>query len=177
MSFETLPSTVLRAGLIPPPPRTRGSERRRSEELPAVALAQLGCLALGHRREAAACPLLLFYQPARPGRSIEKQHAPGFRAGALPGMRHAARHEGAGSGAADRDLVADEERDLAGEDIGHLVAVAMQVERALGPGRNGFLEHHDAVAGLSAAQFERERSAGRCRVLSRRYNGVRRVHR
>src|SRR5216683_2949164 len=150
MSIETLPSTVLRAGLIPPPPRTRGSERRRSEELPAVALAQLGCLALGHRREAAACPLLLFYQPACPGRSIEKQHAPGFRAGALPGMRHAACHEGAGAGAADRDLIADLEGDLAGEDIGHLVAVVVQVERALGPGGDGFLEHHDAAIGLSA---------------------------
>src|SRR5258708_2787996 len=123
MSIETLPSAVLRADLIRPPPRS--SERRRPEELPAVALAQLGCLALGHRREVAACPLLLFYQPACPGRSIEKQHAPGFRAGALPGMRHAARHEGTGAGAADRDLVADHERDLAAQDIGHLVAVVM----------------------------------------------------
>src|SRR5216683_4020317 len=176
MSIETLPSTVLRAGLIPPPPRTRGSERRRSEELPAVALAQLGCLALGHRCEAAACPLLLFDQPACLGRSIEKQHASGFRAGALPGMRHAARHEGAGAGTADRDLIADLEGHLAAQDIGHLVAVAMQVERALGPGGNGLLEHHDAVAGFSAPRFEREQSAWRNRVLSRRYNDVRRVH-
>src|SRR5437667_11363324 len=81
-----------------------GSERRRPEELPAVALTQLGCLALGHRREAAACLLLLFDQPACPGRSIEKQHAAGFRAGALPGMRHAARYEGASAGATDRDF-------------------------------------------------------------------------
>src|SRR5437660_9500996 len=87
-----------------------GSERRRPEELPAVALAQLRCLALGHRRKAAARLLLLFDQPARPGRSIEKQHAAGFRAGALPGMWHAARHDGAGAGTADPDLVADQER-------------------------------------------------------------------
>src|SRR5712691_673881 len=123
-----------------------GSKRRRPEELPAVALAQLGCLVLGHRREVAACLLLLFDQTACPGRSIEKQHAAGFRAGALPGMRHATRHEGAGAGAADRDLVADLEGDLAGEDIGHLVAVVVQVERALCPGGT-------TVFGVSIADF------------------------
>src|SRR5258708_8894373 len=69
-------------------------------------------------------------------------------------MRHAARHEGAGAGAADRDLVADLEGDLAIQDIRHLVAVVMQVERALCPGGNGFLEHHDAFAGVFAQQFE-----------------------
>src|SRR5439155_1484148 len=89
------------------------------------------------------------------GRGIEKEHAPGFGTGALPGMRHAARHEGAGSGAADRDLIADQEGDLTAQDIGHLVAVVMQVEGALGPGGDGLLEQHDAVAGLSASQFER----------------------
>jgi hypothetical protein len=68
---------------------------------------------------------LLFYQPACPGRSIEKQHAPGFGTGALPGVRYAAWHKGAGAGAADRDLIADLEGDLAAQDIGHLVAVVM----------------------------------------------------
>ena len=68
-----------------------------------MALQHLGQLGLGHRCEFTAGPLLLFDQPACPGRGIEKQRAPGFRAGALPGMRHAARHEGAGAGAADRD--------------------------------------------------------------------------
>ena len=47
----------------------------------------------------------------------------------------------------------------------------------LNPGGNGLLEHHDALAGLSAPQFERERSAWRDRVLSRRYGDIRRVHR
>jgi catechol 2,3-dioxygenase-like lactoylglutathione lyase family enzyme len=47
---------------------------------------------------------------------------------APPCMRHAAWHEGTGAGAADRDLVADHERDLAAEDIGHLVAVVLQME-------------------------------------------------
>ena len=64
-------------------------ERRRSEELPAVTLQHVRQLALVHRCEFAAGPLLLFYQPACPGRSVKKQHAPGFGAGALPGMRHA----------------------------------------------------------------------------------------
>jgi len=60
-----------------------------------------------HRRGFAVRPLLFLQQPARPVRSIEKQHPPSFRAGALPGMRHTAWHAGAGAGAADRDLVAD----------------------------------------------------------------------
>src|SRR6516165_5832622 len=109
--------------------RSRILERRRSENLPAVAFAYL-C-------QFAASPLLLFQQPARLGRGIEKQHPSGFCAGTLPGVRHVARHEGTGAGAADRDLVADLEGDLAAEDIGHLVAVVMQVERALCPGGNG----------------------------------------
>src|SRR5436309_3977106 len=143
------------------PERNEDSERRWSDDLPAMALAQFGRLALAHRREETVRPLLLLQQPARPGRSIEKQHPPGFRAGALPGMRHAAWHEGAGAGAADRDLVADLERDLTAQDIGHLVAVVMQMERALCPGGNGFLEHHDAAAGRSAQQFQGHRSARR----------------
>src|ERR1700730_15031219 len=100
-----------------------GLERRRSEELPDVEYVRQ--LALIHRSESAACALLLFDQPACLGRSIEKQHTSGFRAGALPGMRHAAWHEGAGAGAADRDRVADLEGDLAAQDIGHLVTVVM----------------------------------------------------
>jgi hypothetical protein len=92
-----------------------------------VALEYVRQLALIHRSESAACALLLFDQPACLGRSIEKQHTSGFRAGALPGMRHAAWHEGAGAGAADRDRVADLEGDLAAQDIGHLVTVVMQV--------------------------------------------------
>src|SRR5260370_35105040 len=101
MSIATLPSAVLRAVLIRRR-HARGSERRRPEELPAVALAQLGCLALGHRREVAARSLLLLDQPPRLGRGIEKQHLAGFGPGALPGMRHAAWHEGHGAGPCDR---------------------------------------------------------------------------
>jgi len=74
-----------------------------------VVLANLCQLALVHRREFAVGPLLLVQQPARLGRNIEKQHPPGFCAGALPGMRHAAWHEGAGTGGADRDLVANQD--------------------------------------------------------------------
>src|SRR6266478_5864380 len=103
-------------------------KRRRAEQLPAVALAGLGDLALGHHREAAPRLVLLFEQPARLGRRVEKQHPPGLRPGALPGMRHAARHEGTGARAADRDRVADQESDLALQDIGDLVAVMMQME-------------------------------------------------
>src|SRR5437764_14180868 len=129
------------------------SQRRRAEELPAVALQNVGPFLLGHHREAALGPMLLLDEPARLGRGVEEQHPPGFRAGVLPGMRHAARHEGAGPGAADRNLVADLEGDLALQDVGHLVAVVVQMEGALGPGWDGFLEHHDAVAGRAAEQL------------------------
>src|SRR5436190_1900433 len=83
------------------PERNEDLERRWSDDLPAMAPAQFGRLALVHRGEGAVRPLLLLQQPARPGRSIEKQHPPGFRAAVLPGMRHTAGHEGAGAGAAD----------------------------------------------------------------------------
>src|SRR6267378_8362348 len=145
MSIEILPARSFR--LDTAAAADEGSERRRSEELPAVALEYVRQLALIHRSESAACALLLFDQPACFGRSVEKQHASGFRAGALPGMRHATWHEGAGTGAADRDLIADLEGDFAAQDIGHLVAVVVQVERAPCPGWNGLLEHHDALAG------------------------------
>src|SRR5438552_8956027 len=78
------------------PERNEDLERRWSDDLPAIALAQFGRLALVHRGEGAVRPLLLLQQPARPGRSIEKQHPPGFRAAVLPCMRHAAWHVGAG---------------------------------------------------------------------------------
>jgi hypothetical protein len=47
-----------------------------------MALQQIGQLALIHRCEFSASPLLLFYQPSCLGRCIEKQHLPGFRASA-----------------------------------------------------------------------------------------------
>src|SRR5262249_19019977 len=124
-------STVAIYGL--PSVTSLGLERRRSDDLPAVTPAQLGRLALVHRRHGMVRPLLLLHQPARAGRNVEKQHTPGFSAAVLPRMRNAARHEGAGAGATDRDLVADLERDLAAQDVRHLVAVVMQMERALCP--------------------------------------------
>src|SRR5260370_41816661 len=111
MSIETLPSAVLRADLMRPPPRTKGPERRGSANPPAGALQLLGPLLLAHRRDVA--PVLLFEQPARLRRSVQKQQAAGLRAGVLPGVRHSARHEGIGAGAADRHLVAAHKGDLA----------------------------------------------------------------
>src|SRR5213594_4138316 len=65
------------------PEKNEDLERRWSDDLPAMAPAQFGRLALVHRGEGAVRPLLLLQQPARPGRSIEKQHPPGFRAAVL----------------------------------------------------------------------------------------------
>src|SRR5258707_1683416 len=168
------------AALNPSYARPAHLKRRGAEELPAVALQRLGQLALAHRGEVALRAVLLLDQPARLGRRVKKQHPPGVRAGALPGMRHAARHEGIGAGAADRDLVADHEGDLAAQDVGHLVAVVMQMKGALGAGRNGFLEDHDAVAGRAAQQLERElpaRRPARHLALSRLYDDALRTHR
>src|SRR4029450_13018576 len=79
------------------------SERVRPDDLPAVALAELLALGLAHR-------------PGRP------QRAPGASARPLPGVRDIAREKRAGAGPADAHLVADLERDLAGEHPGNLVA-------------------------------------------------------
>ena len=80
-----------------------------------MAPAQLGGFLLVHRRNGAVRPVLFLEQPSRASGSVEEQHARGFRTAVLPGVRDAARHEGTGAGAADRCLVADPERDLAGE--------------------------------------------------------------
>src|SRR5437762_216875 len=136
-------------------------KRGGAEQLPAVALQHVGELDLAHRCEIALSPVLLLDEAARLSRRVDKQDAAGVGAGALPGMRDIARHEGAGAGAADRDRVADQKRDLALQDVGDLVAVVMQMEGALGSGRNGFLEHHDAVAGRAAQQLQRIGAARR----------------
>src|SRR5262249_21750658 len=70
------------------------------------------------------------------------------------------------------DFIADLEGDLAAQDIAHLVAVVMEVERALCPGGYGLLEQHDAVAGRLAQQLEHARPlrrVGRHEALSRLY--------
>jgi hypothetical protein len=94
-------------------------------------------------------------------------------------MRDAAGHEGAGARPADRDLLADLEGDFAAQDVGHLIAVAVKVECRIGAGRRGFLEQHDAVAGLAAQQLERGRAAGRhaqYRAATRRHDNAPRIH-
>jgi len=94
-------------------------------------------------------------------------------------MRHIARHEGARSRAADRHLVADQKGDLALQHIGELVAVVVQMQGALCAGRDRLLEHHHAVAGVGALQFEREfaaRRVARPEALSRLYDDALRGH-
>src|SRR5205807_9294715 len=57
------------------------------------------------------------------------------------------------------------------DDIGHLVAFVMQMQRALRPDRNRFLEHHDAVAGRAAQQFHHYRPT-RCEALRPALSGL-----
>ncbi len=79
-------------------------------------------------------------------------------------MRDVAREERAGAGPADGDLVADLEGDLAGEHPGDLVAVAVQMEQALGADGHGFLEQHDALIGLVADELQGGEAARRRHV-------------
>src|SRR5947207_15727189 len=76
-------------------------------------------------------------------------------------MRDVARHERAGARPADGDLFADLKGDLSGKHPGDLVAVAVQMEEALGAGGQGFLEQHDALAGLTSEELQ-IKGAARC---------------
>src|SRR5207249_7859932 len=76
------------------------------DDLPAVTLALLGLLALVHRCSGALRALLLLEQPARSGRGVEEHRPRRLCAAVLPGMLDAARHDGAGAGTTDGDLVA-----------------------------------------------------------------------
>src|SRR5260370_25642018 len=75
-------------------------------------------------------------------------------------MRYAARQEGTGARPADRYLVVNLEVYAAAQHVGHLVAIAVKMKCRIGAGRRGFLEQHDAVAGVAAQQLERGRAAG-----------------
>src|SRR6266850_67321 len=99
------------------------SQRVRTDDFPAVALAELLAFSVVHRPGRTLQEL--FDVAAGGGRGVEKQDAAGFAAGALPGMRDVAREEGARAGPADAHLVTDLEGDLTGEHPGDLVAVAV----------------------------------------------------
>src|SRR5262245_12918442 len=118
------------------------SQRVRADDFPTVALPELVAFVVVHRIGRA--PRELLDVAAGGGRGVEEENAAGLAAGALPGVRDVAREERAGAGAADGDLVADLERDLAGEHPGDLVAVAVEMEQALGADGHGLLEQHDA---------------------------------
>jgi hypothetical protein len=55
-------------------------------------------------------------------------------------------------------------KDLAGEHPGGLVTVTVQMEEALGAGRHGFLEQHDALIGIAAEELQGGGAAGRPHV-------------
>src|SRR5260370_9446611 len=95
-------------------------------------------------------------------------------------MPDAAWHECTGTGDADRDVITDQESDLATQDISHLVAVVMEVQCALGPDRSGRLEHHDAAIGLVTPQLKHDRPPRRVvrhQAVSRLYDNALPPHR
>jgi hypothetical protein len=69
-----------------------------------------------------------FLEPLpRLGRGIAEKYPSCFGSGALPGVRGAAWHECTGARAANRDLVANLEGNLATQDVGDLVAVVVKM--------------------------------------------------
>src|SRR5271168_2642624 len=94
-------------------------------------------------------------------------------------MRNITRHEGAGTGPADRDCVTDLEGNLAAQDVGDLVAVVMEMHRGHGADRRHLLEHHHALLGLVVPQLERGRATGGdlpCRPHPGHYDQAVRIH-
>ena len=83
-------------------------------------------------------------------RKYEREGQRCFSAGVLPGVWDAAWQKCAGPRPADGDLISDLNGDFAAQYVGHLVAVAVEMECRLGAGRRGFFEQHNAVAGLAA---------------------------
>src|SRR5438105_10235969 len=82
--------------------RPAPSKRVWADDFPAVALEEF-VVFVGVARAALR---KILKQAAGSGRGVEKQRAGGVAAGVLPGMRDVARHERAGAGPADGDLVA-----------------------------------------------------------------------
>src|SRR5262245_2939358 len=155
---EMASATVSRIVCPPAQDYRQASKRVGADDLPAVALAELLAF-LGAHRPGAMQELLDI--TASGGRSVEKHDAAGLAAGALPGMRDVAREERARARPADAHLVADHERDLAGQHPGDLVAVPVQMKETLGADGHGFLEQHDALIGLVAEELQRGEAAGR----------------
>src|SRR5262245_19528995 len=157
-SVRCRPATVLHRESRAHLRRARALKRIGADDFPVVVLAQLLAFIWWVLHE-------FLDVAAGPGRRVEKQHAAGVTSRVLPGMRDVAREERAGSGPTNAHIVPDSEGDLAGEHPGHLVAVAMEMEHALGAGGHGFLEHHDALVGVLADHFQGGEATGRSHLL------------
>src|ERR1700730_11585968 len=67
----------------------------------------------------------------------------------------AAWHEYACTQPTGTDMIADFEAVLSAQNVHHLVAVAMEVERCFGAGRDYRLERHDTLPALLVLQLQR----------------------
>src|SRR6516162_8033738 len=124
------------------PRRNINLERWRADDFPAVPAPHL--IGLGSIGRPSRTVQLFLEKAAGTGRRIQEQHASCFSAGVLPGVWDAAWQKRAGARPADGDLIADFKGDFAAQYVGHLVAVAMEMECGLSAGRRGFFEQHDA---------------------------------
>jgi hypothetical protein len=61
---------------------------------------------------------------------------------------YAAWHEYAGTRPAGTEMIAHFEGVLSAQNVHHLIAVVMEVERCFGAGRSYLLERHDTLPGL-----------------------------
>jgi hypothetical protein len=130
-------------------PAQSSSKRIWSDNLPAVALKKSCSFGVIHR-----VPLRKFFNETSSScGGVEKQHAAGFVACILPGMRDVTRHERTGSRATDGYLVADLEGEFAGKNPGDLIAVVVQMMDARSARGQRLLEHHDTLASLTTEEL------------------------
>src|SRR5262245_43033557 len=156
-AFRVFALLAMSPGLL----RVSSSEGVWSDDFPVKALAKPPALLLVAGLEALQ---ELLDVGARGGWGVQEHNTARLAARALPSVRDVAREERAGTGSAHGNLLADHEGDLAREHPGDLIAVAVEMEEALGARGHGLLEQHDALVRLAAEELQRREAAWRRHV-------------